>query len=263
MRFPPGYSQRRLRAIHGGGIHRGRHPELRQRWTSIPSADPVRGTPVARAQFPMRSYHWGCAVHWIRPREPEIGWCAAMRPRRRLRGDRIWWRVIDVDIARRQQRFPAASVAETAREWRPSGRSPMGSSHLTRLVRARPRLRAVAWVDSDRVRGPSDDVTSRTPALSSGYRRRWVADPPAHPLPARQRPVQRDRRWDRVVDCDLHYVGVDRCPGLALGRAADHQLVDPVVPSGAANGIGHPRLSKPVASQYWPTGSPKIGAPLG
>src|SRR5215208_7216072 len=51
-------------------------------------------------------------------------------------------------------------------------------------------------------------------------------DRSAHPLPTGQRAVQRDRWWDRVVDCHLQHVGVDRCSGEALGGAADDQLID-------------------------------------
>ena len=58
-------------------------------------------------------------------------------------------------------------------------------------------------------------------------------------------------------------MGVHRCSGEALGRSADDDLLDSVVPSGAANVIGQPRLSNAVESQYWLCGSPMIDAPLG
>jgi hypothetical protein len=50
--------------------------------------------------------------------------------------------------------------------------------------------------------------------------------PPAHPLSAGERTVKRDRWWGGVVDGYLHYVGVYRCSGGALGRGAEDQLVD-------------------------------------
>src|SRR5215213_1283896 len=46
-----------------------------------------------------------------------------------------------------------------------------------------------------------------------------------HPLSARERSAQRDRRRDRIVHRDLDHVRMHHCAREALARAADHELL--------------------------------------
>ena len=166
---------------------------------------------------------------WIRPRDRELvrppPCIAAGRPGR----DRIGRSVIYADLASLgRDPLPATSLAEAVKAWGPSGRSPMGMRMRLLNRRAWLRLATIARIVSD-FRFAPDAHARRCGSQRYPLRptRSGSAPRPLTHSPARQRPVQRDRRRDRVVDCDFHYVSVDRCPGLALGGAADHQLVDP------------------------------------
>ena len=124
--------------------------------------------------------------------------------------------------------FPAASRADTCRMRSPSGKS------ATRRKQVGPRVsRARLWQRpcTREALGLAAVANRCRDALNPGIVRRRdghvrLSRSSAHPPPARERAVQRDRWWDRVVDGHLDCLGVDRCSGEALVRAADDQLVD-------------------------------------
>ena len=144
-----------------------------------------------------------------------------------LRGDWIWGGVVDVDVPQsRRAEFPAASVAETVKEWRPSEKSPIRESSLAHLVRAGPRLREVARKRLRLCPRANRRCDVADPGLSRAATTRLrLRNSPAHPLPARQRATQRNRRRDRVVHRHLQNVSVHRCSGMTLGSAAEDQLL--------------------------------------